>query len=161
MFHGNVHRHLLILSLANWAIAIVCWTISAYLGITSPTGIFVYTVLFVIGLFAVLVAIGSFVLADFGAEPARAAVATGVAGGDDEAPTVVAAAAGADARGSEATPAEKAEPVSAGEPADKARAKPAATPAEKPAATSAEKPATAPEAKPADKSADKPAAPGA
>ncbi len=37
MFHGNIHRHLLILSLANWAIAIVCWTISAYLGITSPT----------------------------------------------------------------------------------------------------------------------------
>ena len=37
VLHGNIHRHLLILSLANWAVAIVCWTISAYLGIASPT----------------------------------------------------------------------------------------------------------------------------
>ena len=32
MLHGNIHRHLLTLSIINWAIAIVCWTISAYLG---------------------------------------------------------------------------------------------------------------------------------
>jgi hypothetical protein len=72
VFHGNVHRHLLILSLANWAIAIVCWMVSAYLGIASPTGIFVYTTLFVIGLFAVIVAVGAYVLSRFGAEPVAA-----------------------------------------------------------------------------------------
>ena len=69
MFHGNIHRHLLVLSLVNWAIAIVCWTISAYLGTARPTNLIVYTVLFVVGLFAVIVAVGSFVLADFGTEP--------------------------------------------------------------------------------------------
>ncbi len=78
MFHGNIHRHLLVLSLVNWGIAIVCWTISAYLGVARPTSLFVYTVLFVIGLFAVVVAIGSFVLADFGTEP-EPAVATATA----------------------------------------------------------------------------------
>jgi hypothetical protein len=81
VFHGNIHRHLLILSLVNWAIAIVCWMVSAYLGITSPTGIFVYTTLFVIGLFAVIVAITAYVLARFGTEPeAVAAEASGPAG---------------------------------------------------------------------------------
>ncbi len=73
MFHGNIHRHLLVLSLVNWAIAIVCWTISAYLGVARPTNLIVYTVLFVIGLFAVVVAIGAFVLARFGSEPELAA----------------------------------------------------------------------------------------
>ncbi len=77
MFHGNIHRHLLTLSLVNWAIAIVCWTVSAYLGVARPTDIFVYTVLFVVGLFAVVVAVGSFVLATFGTEPGRPAVETG------------------------------------------------------------------------------------
>lgn len=75
MFHGNIHRHLLILSLVNWLVAIICWTISAYLGTARPTNLIVYTVLFVIGLFAVIVAIGSFVLADFGTEPEPAAAA--------------------------------------------------------------------------------------
>jgi len=69
VFRGNIHRHLLALSLINWAIAVVCWTISAYLGSSRPTGIFVYTVLFVIGIFAVVVAVACFVLADFGSEP--------------------------------------------------------------------------------------------
>jgi hypothetical protein len=69
VLHGNIHRHLLILSIVNWAIAIMCWGVSAYLGIAVPTSIFVYAILFVIGLFAVIVAIASFVLADFGAEP--------------------------------------------------------------------------------------------
>ena len=81
MLHGNIHRHLLILSLVNWAIAITCWTISAYLGSAQPTGIFVYSVLFVVGLFAVIVAIGSFVLADFGTEPEQPAAATATSGG--------------------------------------------------------------------------------
>ena len=75
MFRGNIHRHLLTLSLANWAIAIICWTISAYLGIARPTNLIVYTVLFVVGLFAVIVAVGCYVLADFGTEPGRPAVA--------------------------------------------------------------------------------------
>ena len=85
MFRGNIHRHLLTLSLANWAIAIVCWTISAYLGIAQPTGIFVYTVLFVIGIFAVVVAIASFVLADFGSEPQAPVTASGPPAGDADA----------------------------------------------------------------------------
>ena len=57
MLHGDIHRHLLILSIANWAIAIACWTLSSYLGIAVPTSIFVYAILFVIGLFAAVVAI--------------------------------------------------------------------------------------------------------
>ena len=99
MFHGNIHRHLLILSLANWAIAIVCWTISAYLGTARPTDLVIYTVLFVVGLFAVIVAVGCFVLADFGTEPAHPAVAAAGAGAAavseiTEAPADEAAAAG-------------------------------------------------------------------
>ncbi len=76
MLHGNIHRHLLILSIANWVIAILCWSVSAYLGIAVPTSIFIYSILFVIGLFAAVVAIVSFVLADFGVEP-EAVVAAG------------------------------------------------------------------------------------
>lgn len=98
MFHGDIHRHLLVLSLANWGIAVICWTISAYLGIARPTGLFVYTVLFVVGLFAVIVAIVSFVLADFGTEP-EPAVAGAVAGDGapeaDEAPDAGQAGPGA------------------------------------------------------------------
>ena len=75
MLHGNIHRHLLILSVVNWVVAILCWSISAYLGIAVPTGIFVYAILFVIGLFAVVVAVVSYVLADFGAVPATLSVA--------------------------------------------------------------------------------------
>jgi hypothetical protein len=67
--HDTTRRRLLLLSLANWAIAITAWTISAYLGIASPARIFVYTVLFVIGLFAVLVAIGSYLLERFAHRP--------------------------------------------------------------------------------------------
>lgn len=85
MLHGNIHRHLLIFSLVNWAIAITCWTISAYLGSTQPTGIFVYSVLFVVGLFAVIVAICAFVLADFGTEPVQPAAATATAEGGADA----------------------------------------------------------------------------
>jgi hypothetical protein len=73
VLHGNIHRHLLTLSLINWGIAIVCWAISAWLGISQPASIFVYTILFVVGLFAAIVAVLSFVLADFGSEPGVAA----------------------------------------------------------------------------------------
>jgi hypothetical protein len=69
VLHGNIHRHLLTLSLINWGIAIVCWVISAWLGISQPASIFIYTILFVVGLFAAIVAVLSFVLADFGSEP--------------------------------------------------------------------------------------------
>jgi hypothetical protein len=80
VLHGNIHRHLLILSVVNWAIAILCWSISAYLGIAVPTSIFVYAILFVIGIFAVVVAIAAFVLADFGREPEGAAPSQAAAG---------------------------------------------------------------------------------
>lgn len=76
MLHGNIHRHLLTLSLINWGIAIVCWVISAWLGISQPASIFVYTILFVVGLFAAIVAALSFVLADFGSEPGEAGAET-------------------------------------------------------------------------------------
>ncbi len=62
-------RWFLVLSLANWALAIAAWTVSAWLGMVSPTSIFVYTVLFVVGLFAAVVGVGAFVLARFGAPP--------------------------------------------------------------------------------------------
>jgi cation transporter-like permease len=65
----GIRRNLLILSLVNWVIAIVAWTISAYLGISQPTGIFTYTVLFVIGLFAVVVAVLTFALEKFSLDP--------------------------------------------------------------------------------------------
>lgn len=87
MLHGNIHRHLLTLSLINWAIAFVCWAISAWLGISQPASIFVYTILFVVGLFAAIVAVLSFVLADFGTEPGvPAAEKAGPPAGDASGP---------------------------------------------------------------------------
>jgi hypothetical protein len=76
----RVRRFLLRLSLANWGVAIIAWTISAFLGIASPASIFVYSVLFVIGLIAVIVALLTYVLEKFGHEPP--AVAPGSPGGD-------------------------------------------------------------------------------
>ena len=67
--HDRTRRNLLLLSLANWGIAIAAWTVSAYLGIASPAQIIVYTVLFVIGLFAALVAVASYVLEMFAHRP--------------------------------------------------------------------------------------------
>jgi hypothetical protein len=65
----KVRRFLLRLSLANWGIAIIAWTISAFLGITSPASIIVYSVLFVIGLVAAILAILLYLLEKFGHEP--------------------------------------------------------------------------------------------
>lgn len=67
--HDRTRRNLLILSLANWGIAITAWAISAYLGVTSPAQIIVYTVLFVIGLFAVAVAVATYILEKFAHRP--------------------------------------------------------------------------------------------
>jgi hypothetical protein len=69
-YNARVRRQLLLLSLANWGVAIVSWTISAYLGVTSPARIIVYTVLFVIGLFAVGVAVACYLLEKFAHRPA-------------------------------------------------------------------------------------------
>ena len=49
---NRARRFLLRLSLINWRIAVVAWSVSAYLGITSPASIIVYSVLFVIGLWS-------------------------------------------------------------------------------------------------------------
>lgn len=68
--NARVRRNLLLLSSANWGVAIVAWTISAYLGVTSPARIIVYTVLFVIGLFAVMVAVACYLLEKFAHRPA-------------------------------------------------------------------------------------------
>ena len=70
--HDRTRRNLLLLSLANWAVAVVAWTVSAYLGVTSPAQIIVYTVLFVIGLFAAAVAVASYLLEKFAHRPAPA-----------------------------------------------------------------------------------------
>jgi hypothetical protein len=66
----RVRRFLLRLSLINWGIAAVAWTISAFLGIESPASIIVYSVLFVIGLVAAIIAILTYLLEKFGHEPA-------------------------------------------------------------------------------------------
>jgi hypothetical protein len=66
-----VRRKFWILSIANWLLAVVVWAISAYLGIARPTSLFLYTTLFVIGIFAVLAGILCWVVARFGQEPQR------------------------------------------------------------------------------------------
>jgi hypothetical protein len=80
----RVRRFLLRLSLANWGVAIIAWTVSAFLGITSPASIFVYSVLFVIGLVAVIVALLTYFLEKFGHEPPSVAPG-GPGGGEDDA----------------------------------------------------------------------------
>jgi len=142
VFHGNIHRHLLTFSLANWAVAIVSWSISAYLGSAVPTGIYVYTVLFVIGLFAVVVAIGSFLLAVFGTAPAPAeAIAAAAVGG--------APAAGSKAPEGSSVPEkpaarDKAPSTKPDDPARRAEsAKPAVVEAEKPEAPAHDAPGDA------------------
>ena len=84
----RVRRFLLRLSLANWGIAAIAWTISAFLGIESPARIIVYSVLFVIGLVAAILAILTYLLEKFGHEPAplgpiSADEGEGGAGGDE------------------------------------------------------------------------------
>jgi hypothetical protein len=65
----KVRRFLLRLSLANWGVAVLSWTISAFLGITSPASIILYSVLFVVGLVAASIAILTYLLERFGHEP--------------------------------------------------------------------------------------------
>jgi len=71
----HIRRNLFILSLVNWVVAILAWTISAYLGIAQPASIFVYSVLFVVGIFAVVVAVACFLLEKFAHEPGFVAAA--------------------------------------------------------------------------------------
>ena len=102
----HARRFLLRLSLANWGVAVVAWTVSAFLGITSPASIIVYSVLFVIGLVAVVVALVTYVLEKFAHTPeqlasadAEARDADGIAGAEDdtgEAGVTAAAAPGED-----------------------------------------------------------------
>jgi len=86
----RTRRFLLRLSLINWGIAVVAWTISAFLGITSPANIIVYSVLFVIGLIAVIVALLTYLLEKFAHRPPDHEHADL---GDDAGETVVAATA--------------------------------------------------------------------
>jgi hypothetical protein len=89
----KVRSFLLRLSLLNWGIAIVAWTISAFLGITSPASIIVYSVLFVIGLVAAILAILTYLLEKFGHEAAPMGAIRGDEGeGDAAAPKGDAAA---------------------------------------------------------------------
>jgi hypothetical protein len=66
-------RRFWILSIVNWAIAIICWGVSSYLGVTSPANMFVYTILFVVGIVAVIVGFLCWLVARFGTEPPRQA----------------------------------------------------------------------------------------
>ena len=90
----KVRRFLLRLSLLNWGIAVVAWTISAFLGITSPASIIVYSVLFVIGLVAAILAILTYLLEKFGHEAAPIGAITGDEGDDDAGDDAAAAAKG-------------------------------------------------------------------
>ena len=81
----KVRSFLLRLSLLNWGIAIVAWTISAALGITSPASIIVYSVLFVIGLVAAILAILTYLLEKFGHEAVPMGAIRGDEGGKDDA----------------------------------------------------------------------------
>ena len=65
----RVRRNLLLLSLANWGVAVLAWSLSAYLGVASPASIMVYTILFLIGLFAAIVAFAAYVLEKFAHRP--------------------------------------------------------------------------------------------
>jgi hypothetical protein len=160
----RVRRFLLRLSLVNWAIAIVAWTISAYLGTTSPARIFVYSVLFVIGLIAVIIAILTYLLEKFGheasppspgeeeaAEEAPEAVASSGEGPGATEPAAVAASAGAAAAGAPVTAtrvaaqgdAAAAAAGAAAKPEDEGRAAVAERPSDKGAAPASGKSAVA------------------
>lgn len=89
-----IRRILLIVSLANWVIAIVAWTVSAYLGIASPASIFVYAVLFIVGIFAVVVALACYILEKFAHEPVDIARRARVRLADIEAPSDTSIGAG-------------------------------------------------------------------
>jgi hypothetical protein len=67
----HVARRFWKLSIANWALAVVAWSISAYLGAAQPTSMYLYTILFVIGLVAVIIGVVCFVIARFGREPSE------------------------------------------------------------------------------------------
>lgn len=82
-----IRRNLLLLSLANWGVAILAWTISAYLGITSPANIMVYTVLFLIGIFAATVALAAYLLEKFAHRPEPIAPET-VEGDERDTPAI-------------------------------------------------------------------------
>jgi hypothetical protein len=71
----RTRRTFWIIAIVNWAIAIFCWGLSAYLGIGSPTSIFVYTILFLIALVAVIVGFLAWLVAKFGREVEPAPVA--------------------------------------------------------------------------------------
>jgi hypothetical protein len=69
--HIRTARRFWILSIVNWAVAIVCWGISSYLGVARPTNMFVYTILFVVGIVAVIIGFLCWLVARFGTEPAQ------------------------------------------------------------------------------------------
>ena len=66
----DIHFKFWVLAIVNWCIAILCWGISAYLGMVSPTGIFVYTTLFIVAMVAMIVGILAWLVARFGRETA-------------------------------------------------------------------------------------------
>jgi hypothetical protein len=90
----KVRNFLLRLSLLNWGIAIVAWTISAFLGITSPASIIVYSVLFVIGLVAAILAILTYLAEKFGHEAKPIGPIAGDEGDHDAGDDAAAAAKG-------------------------------------------------------------------
>jgi hypothetical protein len=90
----RARRFLLRLSLINWGIAAVAWTTSAFLGITSPASIIVYSVLFVIGLVAAILAILTYLAEKFGHEAKPIGPIAGDEGDHDAGDDAAAAAKG-------------------------------------------------------------------
>jgi Na+/H+-dicarboxylate symporter len=80
-----MRRKFWIISIANWCVAIAMTGIAAYLGIAHPTSMFVYAALFVVGIFAFVVAILAWVMARFGVEPEASAGAAPAAPAEEPA----------------------------------------------------------------------------
>jgi hypothetical protein len=131
----RTRRFLLRLSLINWGIAVVAWTISAFLGITSPASIIIYSVLFVIGLLAVIMALLTYLLEKFAHRPPDYEHANLEGDGDEDGPAATGAAAATGA----VVAATAAAPAKADAPA--AKEAPAAAPAKADAAPKADAPA--------------------
>ena len=140
----RARRFLLRLSLINWGIAVVAWTISAFLGITSPASIIVYSVLFVIGLFAVIMALLTYLLEKFAHRPPDYEHANLEGDGEEGGPAApgAAAATGAVVAATAAAPAKTdAPPAKDAAPAAKEAAAAGAAGAPRDAAPKADAPA--------------------
>ena len=66
--HLRNARRFWVLSIVNWAIALVCWGVSSYLGAARPASMFIYTILFLIAIVALIVGFVCWLVAEFARE---------------------------------------------------------------------------------------------